>query len=308
MSKQENNEIVFIDPMSDFGFKKIFGEEPNKDLLISFLNEVFRGRKIIRDLVYNKNEHLGDNNNEGNAIFDLLCTGNDDEKFIIEVQRAKQDSFKKRALFYTSRLISNQAPKGNRTKWNYEIKEVYLIAVLESFTLDGTDQKDYFHDICLCNRDNGEIFYEGLGFIYLELAKFAKTESELETDLDRWLYVLKNMSRMKKIPTYLRKPIFEKLFNIAEYSNLSKEEKTMYDSKQKARWDNYSIMETAKREGLEMGKEEGLKEGLREGLREGLARGKEEKLAIVLKLKKRGLSTEDISSITGLSIKEIEKL
>jgi len=109
----------YIDPLVDFAFKKIFGSEPNKDLLIAFLNEVFRGRKRIVDLAYDKNEHPGDLKHEGAAIFDLLCTGENDEKFLIEVQRGRQGNFKERALFYTSRLISNQAPKGNRAEWAY---------------------------------------------------------------------------------------------------------------------------------------------------------------------------------------------
>jgi predicted transposase/invertase (TIGR01784 family) len=105
----------YIDPLVDFAFKKIFGSEPNKDLLIDFLNEVFRGRKQIIDLVYNKNEHPGDIKDEGAVIFDLLCTGDKGERFLIEVQRATQGYFKERALFYTSRLISDQAPKGKRS-------------------------------------------------------------------------------------------------------------------------------------------------------------------------------------------------
>lgn len=97
--------------MTDFGFKRIFGTEPNRDLLIAFLNEVFKGRKQIVDLLYSKTEYNGDTTHEGGAIFDLLCTGTGGERFIIEVQRSKQDNFKQRALFYTSRLISEQAPE-----------------------------------------------------------------------------------------------------------------------------------------------------------------------------------------------------
>jgi predicted transposase/invertase (TIGR01784 family) len=161
----------YFDPLVDFAFKKIFGSEPNKDLLIAFLNEVFRGRKHIVDLVYNKNEHHGDLKDEGAAIFDLLCTGDKGEHFLIEIQRAKQGYFKERALFYTSRLISDQAPKGKRNAWAYNIAELYFIALLEDFTLDDSPEDKYLHDICLCNRDTGEIFYDKLGYTYIELSK-----------------------------------------------------------------------------------------------------------------------------------------
>jgi predicted transposase/invertase (TIGR01784 family) len=161
--------IKYIDLMTDFGFKRIFCTDPNRDLLIAFLNEVFRGRKHIVDLVYNKNEHTGDTIYEGGAIFDLLCTGKDGERFIIEVQRGRQENFKQRALFYTSRLISEQAPKGNRSEWAYNIAEVYLVALLEDFALEDSPINEYLHDICLCNRDTGKIFYENLGYTYIEL-------------------------------------------------------------------------------------------------------------------------------------------
>jgi predicted transposase/invertase (TIGR01784 family) len=145
----------YIDPLVDFAFKKIFGSEPNKDLLIAFLNEVFRGQKHIVDLVYNKNEHHGDIKEEGAAIFDLLCTGDKDERFIIEVQRGRQGYFKERALFYTSRIISGQAPKGKRSEWAYNLTGVYLIALLEDFTLEVNNGGEYLHDIYLCNKDTG---------------------------------------------------------------------------------------------------------------------------------------------------------
>lgn len=283
----------YIDPLVDFAFKKIFGSEPNKDLLIAFLNEVFKGHKHIADLVYNKNEHPGDLADEGLAVFDLLCTGERGEKFLIEVQRGRQGRFKERALFYTSRLISDQAPKGRRTEWGYDITEVYLVALLEDFTLEGNPPDKYLHNIRLCNIETGKIFYDKLGYTYIELRNFVKKAPQLETDLDKWLYVLKNMSSLNKIPVYLRKPIFEKLFNIAEYSNLSKEEKTMYDSSMKYKWDNKNVLDYAVKEAKLEGKLEGKLEALRKVARE---------------LKKEGLSVDFVSKTTSLSVEEIEKL
>ncbi len=286
----------YIDPLVDFAFKKFFGSEPNKDLLIAFLNEVFRGRKHIADLVYGKNEHPGDLKGEGGAIFDLLCTAANGEQFLIEVKRGRQDNFKERALFYTSRLISDQAPKGRRSAWGYNLTEVYLIALLEDFTLAGSAEQEYLHDICLCNRDTGKIFYDRLGYTYIELGKFVKTDAELETDLEKWLYVLKNMSSMDKIPTYLRKPIFEKLFSIAEYSNLTKEEKTMYDRRLKYKWDNENVLAYA------------VNEAVNETRKQERAKALEEKRAIARGMKNGGLPFSQISKFTKLTVDEIEKL
>ncbi|MFC3196490.1 Rpn family recombination-promoting nuclease/putative transposase [Parapedobacter deserti] len=252
----------FIDPLLDFSFKRIFGTEPNKDLLIALLNGIFQGRKEIVDLVFNKNEYAGDTEEIGGVIFDLTCTACNGEKFIIEVQRSALANLKKRMLYYGSKLISDQAPKGKRKEWDYAIPEVYVIVLMDGFAMPSGGHDDrYLHDICLCNRDTGEVFYDDLGFIYLELRNFAKEESELETDLDGWLYVLKNMSKLKKIPLYLRKPIFEKLFNIAEYSKLTKEEKEMYDTSLKRKLDTAGALEYARREGEEKGIEKGIEKG-----------------------------------------------
>ena len=331
----------YIDPLIDFAFKKIFGSDPNKDLLIDFLNEVFRGRKHIIDLVYNKNEYPGDLMNEGGVIFDLLCTGAHNEHFIIEIQRGKQQNFKQRALFYTSRLISDQAPKGKRSVWGYDLTEVFLIALLEDSVAGDFQADQFLHDICLCDWDTGKIFYDKLGYIYIELHKFVKTSDQLETGLDKWLFVLKNMSSMDKIPAYLRKPIFEKLFNIAQFTNLTKEEKMLWDNNAKHRWDNKNVLDYAINEatekgmklgqekGLELGLEEGREQGVKEGLEQGLEQGIEQGIeqgreqgleqgleqgvrqgirVAVLKMKENGLSVQQIAEIMDLQLSEVEEL
>jgi len=283
---------TYLDPLTDFAFKKIFGSDPNKDLLIAFLNEVFRGRKHIVDLVYNKNEHPGDLITEGGAIFDLLCTGNQGERFIIEVQRGKQENFKQRALFYTSRLITEQAPRGQRSLWGYVLPEIYLVALLEDFELEGSQKTEFLHDICLCNRDNSNIFYDSLGYTFIELLKFDKTDAELESDLDKWLFILKNMSSMDKIPVYLRKPVFEKLFGVAEYGRLTREEKQMYDSSLKYKWDNKNVLDYAVKEARNDERQKALKE----------------KMDSAAKMKKDGIPAGQIAKFLSLSIEEIDKL
>ena len=139
----------YIDPLLDPAFKKIFGSEPNKDLLIAFLNELFRGRKHITDLVYNKNEHPGDTDELGGVIFDLICTGSEGETFLIEVQRSSQSNLKQRMLFYAAKLVSDMAPKGKRQEWNYAIQEVYVIVLMDGFILPDSREGQYLHDICL---------------------------------------------------------------------------------------------------------------------------------------------------------------
>lgn len=273
----------FIDPLSDFGFKHLFGNEPNKDILINFLNALFEGQKVITDLLYSPAEHAGDHEDFKKIFFDLLCTGPNGEQFIIEMQRAEQRNFRDRAVFYTSRAINQQLPKGE-SHWNAELKEVYLIAILE-FSFRHSILNKYLHNVYLTDTETGEIFYNKLGYKFLELPKFVKTEAELKTDLDRWFYLLKHMSHLDKVPAVLNKRIFQKIFKIAEISNLTKEEKAMYDSNLKAKWDYensiaFAIEETEHKKALEIAK----------------------------RLKKRGMPISDIAYDTGLSIEEIEKL
>src|SRR5699024_5287823 len=150
----------YIDLTSDYGFKRVFSSEPNKDLLINFINALFKGRKVIKDLTYDKNEYVGDTDEMGTVILDLLCTGSDGEKFVVEVQTSPQFNFKRRMFYYGSKLISDQAPKGNRKHWNYGISEVYVIVLIDSFRFSESDEARVLHDICLCYRDTGKVFYK----------------------------------------------------------------------------------------------------------------------------------------------------
>lgn len=298
----------YIDPTTDYGFKRIFGTEANKDLLLSFLNALFKGRKEIVDLYYNKNEHVGDAEENGAVIFDLTCTGVNGGQFILEVQRTSQLNLKRRMLYYGSKLIADQAPKGSRKGWNYAISEVYVIVIMDGFVMPGEEPSEqYLHDICLCNRLTGETFYDDLGFIYISLINFVKAEEELENDFEGWLYVMKNMSTLDKLPLYLRKPIFERLFRVAEYCKMNKEERQMYDVSLKRKWDEYSIQESRIIE-QERALAKGLEQGLEQGRQEVKMQADAEKMESALKMRAKGFDIDVIVEVLNLSKTEAEKL
>jgi predicted transposase/invertase (TIGR01784 family) len=249
----------FIDPLTDFGFKRLLGSEPNKDLLIAFLNELFKGCKVIKDLVYNPQEEGGPAKHYRKSIFDLTCTGANGETFIIEVQRADQKFFTDRALFYIASKLHEQGPKGNR-HWDFELKEVYFVGLMD-FNFDKTVPGKYFHWVRLAEEETGEVFYNKLGFIFLELPNFSLEEQEIKTDLERWMYVLRNMGKMEKIPVFLHKKIFQKLFKIAEVANLKKEEYMLYEKDLLDKWTAYSVLKTAEQRAMEKGMEKGIEKG-----------------------------------------------
>jgi predicted transposase/invertase (TIGR01784 family) len=215
-------------------------------------------------------------------IFDLTCTGNDCEQFIIEVQRIRQDNFKDRAVYYSSRLIHDQAPQGGN--WDYSLKEVYFIGIMD-FIFEETDRKEYLHWTRLAYEKSGKEFYKKLGYIFIEIPKFTKEEKQLKTGIDKWLFLLKNLSRLQKIPLILNTRIFSKLFQIAKVSNLNKEEYMKYEKDLMASWDEYSIKKTienerktavkkALEEGHEKGREEGMEKKSNDVVEKLLATGK----------------------------------
>jgi len=297
MDNNMENERKYIDPTTDYGFKRIFGTEASEELLISLLNELFRGQKNIKSLTYGNPESLGDTDELGTVVFDLVCTGDNGEKFIVEMQTTSQANLKNRMRYYAARGVVGQGKMGQMKRWKYDVKEVYLILLMDGFTMPGPDYgPDCINEVCLFHKKSKKPFDEGFGYIYVELDKFAKNEKELEDNLDRWLYVLKNMSKMDKIPTYLRKTIFEKVFQIAEYAKLNEGEREMY---------NTSLLRKINlEEALETAREDGIREEREKAKREKKA----DQLRFAINFKKSGIPLEDISKNLGLSLEEVRGL
>lgn len=280
----------YIDPFTDFGFKKLFGSEPNKDLLIDFLNELLKGQKNIRDLTYSKNEHLGKTPEYRKAIFDLYCENENGEKFIIELQKVRQQYFKDRSLYYSTFPIQEQGPEGEN--WNYQLKEVYTIGIMD-FAFDETHRDQFRHEVKLIETTTKEVFYDKLTFIYLEMTKFVKNESELVSHFDKWLYLLKNLNQFREIPSVLQERIFRKVFDIAEVSNLNEEEMKTYEASLKDKRDWKNAIDTAMEEGVKLGEQK---------------ERKRKSIEIAKNLKQAGVDFEIIAKSTGLSTSEIEEL
>lgn len=274
----------YINPFTDYGFKKLFGEELNKDLLLDFLNELLKEEQgQIKDLTYLKTEHLGATDVDRKAIFDLYCENEKGEKFIVELQKTKQNFFKDRTIYYSTFPIREQA---KRADWDYELKAVYTIAILDFvFDSDKGEPDKYRYDVKLKDIDTNKLFYDKLTFIYLEMPKFNKSAEELETRFDKWLYVLRNLNKLDRVPDKLRERIFDKLFETAEIAKFTPDQVRSYEDSLKYYRDLKNSMDTAR--------EEGKIEG---------------KIEIASKAMKKGLSIKDITELTGLSEDEIKRL
>ena len=298
----------YISLLTDFGFKRIFGTAPNKELLINFLNCLFDGAQVVKDVKYLNTEHFGENTAARRAIFDVYCEGEDGEKFIVEMQNAYQDFFKDRSLFYSTFPIREQAKKGS--DWDFNLSRVYTIALLNfNMREEAFDEEQITHTVKLCDIDTHKVFYKKLDFIYVEIAKFQKTLDELETLYDKWLYVLRNLYKLEKRPKALRDKVFDRLFKEAEIATFSSEELRAYEDSLKAYRDIKNSIDTAKREGRAEGRAEGLVKGRAEGRAEGLVEGRaEERVEIARKMKAKGFTASEVSEMTGLNEEEIKAL
>ncbi len=249
MQKIENKIEIkekFVNPFTDFGFKKLFGSEPNKDLLIDFLNELLKTKEKIKDLTYKKTEHLGSADTDRKAIFDLYCENEHGERFIVELQKVKQQFFKDRSLYYATFPIQEQAQKGD---WNYELKTVYCVGILD-FVFDDQDKdKLVVDEVKLVSVKTNKVFNDKFTFVYVQMPNFTKIEDELENHLDKWFFLLKNLHKFDKIPSKLQEKIFKKAFKIAEIAKYSAEERQKYIDSLKHYLDLKNSFDTAKLDG-----------------------------------------------------------
>ena len=286
----------YINPYTDFGFKKLFGTAMNKDLLISFLNALFNDEdKQIEDVQYLNGENLGDGYGDRRSVFDVYCTTSDGSQFIVEMQKAEQTYFKDRSVYYATTPIRQQAPKG---KWDYHLENVYTIGILNfEFPNNEYAPDSYRHEIKLKDVEDHHVFYDKLTFIYLEMPKFNKTEDELETMFDKWMFVLRNLSRLLERPAALQDRVFKKLFEQAEIAKYSVEERRQYEASQKEYWDYTSTLETAELKGEKKGEKKGLIKG-----------EKKKAIDVAKKMKADGLPVEMIAKYTELPPEQIEKL
>lgn len=282
----------YISLLTDFGFKRIFGTKPNKQLLMDFLNSLFDGEQVIKDVKYHNSEHVGDVYAERKAIFDVYCENERGEKFIVEMQNAYQTYFKDRSLYYATFPIREQAPKG--ADWNFELKHVYVVALLNYDMCDPAfSESTINHDVGLLDKKTYRVFNDKLTFKYVEISKFNKTIDQLETDLDKWLFVLRNLSRLDKQPKRLQSELFDRLFAEAEIAKFTKSELREYEDSLKAYRDIKNSLDSAEEKGRAEGRAEGFAEG---------------KAEVARKLLAMGLPVNSIAEATGLTPEEIDLL
>ncbi len=245
--------MKFADPKNDLAFKKIFGDEKHKNILISFLNSVldFKDGFAIVDVILANPYQIPKIPELKETILDIKATNKNGNTFIVEMQRKDLGNFAKRSLYYTSKAYIEQLPK---TK-NYSVlKKVYFIGIL-NFNI--FENQSYISRHLIINQETNTQDLKDFEFSFIELPKFNKELEELESMLDKWIYFIKNASDLTVIPTqYENLEDFKEAFTIATQTTWDIKELEVYEYMSLREFDELNALLTAERKGEVRGREE----------------------------------------------------
>ncbi|MBO4906684.1 MAG: PD-(D/E)XK nuclease family transposase [Bacteroidaceae bacterium] len=275
----------FINPFTDIGFKRIFGQEFSKPLLIDFLNNLLIGERHITDVTFHDKELPAPFEEGRTIIYDINCETDTGEKIVVEMQNRLQPNFKARTLYYAAEAIARQGEKGK--DWNYDVKAVYLVAFINDH--DRTFSRQFRTDVILMDKELKEPFTDLVKLIYLQLPLFTKDADKCKNDFERWIYVLKHMETLNRLPWAAQSAVFQRLAEISDLSSLTREEREYYDSAIRIYRDNIYTLEGERQKGRAEGRAEGRADVARQ-------------------LKAMGMALSDISKATGLQEADIEQL
>jgi len=267
------------DPKNDLVFKKLFGEEKNKDLLIDFINQVLPG-KHVKDIEYLPTNLEPDIRIKKQSILDVLCTDENGSKYIIEMQNAKEKGFEKRAVYYASKTYATQMDKGGKYA---DLKEVIFIAITDFTMFPG--KKDYISMHNIRDIKTNEHDLKDFSFAFLELPKFDKHNGG--EGIDEWCDLFKNAKNYKSINT--DNPVIQKAYKTLEMSNWSEQDLLDYQAYEKILLDNQAREDQVRDEGIDKGKNE-----------------KAIEMATKMLIKKKPI--EEIIEFTGLSKEQIDDI
>ena len=274
----------YVDLLTNSGFKAVFGDRANKDVVVSVINALLPPYRHVRDIEYSPTEYQGRLLDNKEFRYDFMCKGEDGVAFIVEVQCYPDDYWFRRCVSYASRAYDRQNRRGDE----YDVQPVYLIGLmgveLEHSTSETWENR-FVSEYTFMEKISHELQDDTIIIIFAELARFTKSLSECENDLERMMYVLKNVGNLQNQPEPLRHEIFTRIFKACEIARFSEEKRNQYDQDMYDERRRLSELHTAKRLGRE-----------------------EAKLEDASKFKELGVAVEIISQATGLSVDVIEKL
>ena len=295
----------FVNLRSDVGFKAVFADRNNKDILIGVLNQILPPEARIEDIKeYSDREQRRDVPYGKKTVLDLVCVDRDDRTFVVEMQASEEDFFFERCVYYASGLYHLELSDGVRYKG---LRPVYVVSFL-NYRLRHDDESLWDTDHFISNwrfteKRTGMVADQTISVIFVEMTLFTKTLEECVTEFDRLFYIFKNSDGFQRIPEWIEEAggISRRLAEACEVAAFDKEKKLKYEIDKMNEWDIQAQKEYAVRKGLEEGLQKGLQKGLREGREEGLEQGREEtRLSIARKLFEAGTPVDVIVNCTGV--------
>lgn len=309
--KQTRSHVVqrYIDILTNGGFKALFGDEANKEVVMSIINVLLPEHRKVTDIEYMPTEHQGqivDLNKEYH--YDFMCKDVSGAMFIVELQRYQEDYWFQRCVSYASRAYDRQNRRGD----DYNVQPVYLIGLVD-IEIDHPDKEfwknRYVSEYTFREKESHDLLGETIVIIFAEMANFSKRAEDCITEADRMLYLLKNIGRMMEQPDWLQHEVYTRIFNACEIAAFTEDKRIQYDKDMYDERRLKSEMNTARRLGYENGHKEGVMAGYAEGRAEGRAEGKAEGRAeLIRQMHAKGMSAEEICKIVDIEILEIEKL
>ena len=309
-SEKRQGVAPFVNLRSDVGFKAVFADRNNKDILIGVLNQILPPEARIEDIKeYSDREQRRDVPYGKKTVLDLVCVDKDDRTFVVEMQASEEDFFFERCVYYASGLYHLELSDGVRYKG---LRPVYVVSFL-NYRLRHDDESlwDTDHFIShwrFTEKRTGMVADQTISVIFVEMTLFTKTLEECVTEFDRLFYIFKNSEGFQRIPEWIEEAggISRRLAEACEVAAFDKEKKLKYEIDKMNEWDIQAQKEYAVRKGLEEGLQKGLQKGLREGREEGLEQGREEtRLSIARKLFEAGTPVDVIVNCTGVDDRTI---
>ena len=283
----------YVDILTDGGFKAVFGDAANKQVVMDFLNAILPEGRKIHALEYSTTEIPGITLANKSVRLDLRCTAEDGTSFIIEMQRYSQNNFFKRCVSYASKVYTLHSERGDRLK--YDILPVYMIGILgKEFSMEQKpldDKYTFYYEFR--EKDTGRVVCETISIIFVELRHFNKPLSECKTIVEKWCYCLKNIGSMDRLPAELQEEVFKRFFEAAEIAKFDPDKREKYISEMFTQDDYINEIETARENGEKKGRAEGEKR---------------KAVEVAKAMKGDGMSCEQISKFTGLTKAQIEAL
>ena len=296
----------FVSLFTDFGFKWIFGQDEHKKFLIGFLNALFEGEFVIKDLTYRDKEQIPENAVDRGVIYDIFCTTEDDKHYILEMQNKKPENFDYRSLYYMGRALDRQGHKGKA--WDFTFCPVIGVFLM-NFALDElgdavrldysvlNDREEFYGVEKTETRHQQEPFKSRFRMVFLQLTRFQKKPDQCLTDIEKWLYVVKNMKKLNDIPWAAQDSLFAELSKVSDVAALSPKERAAYDESLRVYLDNQAVMNAA------------IKDAVKDAVNATqIATRKEDAEKFARRLLAKGMDTTLVSELTELSEAEVEAL